>query len=86
MDASAAEPLYSAYLELSQDSGTRSLEEVKRRMDGIEANLAERGLNTRENFELMVMLLSVTEAITGKMLVWKLLDQHAQEPREKEKR
>lgn len=89
MDSTQAEALYSVYLGLAQESKSRYIQELERLMGGVEERLEERGLNTRENFELMAMLLTVTDAITGKMLVWKLLDQHAQEAREareKEKR
>ncbi len=83
MDSHDAEPLYSAYLELAQDSKQRYRAQLEQTMGDIAAKLEEKGLDTRENFELLAMLLTVTDAITGKMLVWRLLDQHAEECRSK---
>ena len=69
------ETIYGTYLEMVGDYREQHLENLKARMANVESKLVEKGIYTDENFEMMLMLLTITEATAGKMLVWRILDQ-----------
>ncbi len=75
------ETIYGTYLEMVGDYREQHLENLKARMANVESKLVEKGIYTDENFEMMLMLLTITEATAGKMLVWRILDQLSEQLR-----
>jgi hypothetical protein len=68
------EPVYGAYLELVEGHKEQFRRDLAAKMDRVEEKLREKGIYTDENFEMMLMLLTVAEATAGKMLIWRILD------------
>jgi hypothetical protein len=68
------EPMYRAYLELVEGYKEQFRQDLLHKMDAVEEKLGGKGANTDGNFEMMLMLLTVTEATAGKMLIWRMLD------------
>jgi hypothetical protein len=78
------EPMYGAYLELVAGYKDQFRLNLINKMDRVEQALEEKGVNTDENFEMMLMLLTVAEATSGKMLIWKMLDERAEKGKAKD--
>lgn len=79
------ESMYGTYLEMVKDYREQHRSNLMAKMDRVEEKLLEKGIYSDENFEMMLMLLTVTEATSGKMLIWKMLDQLSeQQKQEKE--
>lgn len=76
------ETIYGTYLEMVGNYREQHLENLKARMANVEAKLVDKGIYTDENFEMMLMLLTITEATAGKMLVWRMLDQLSEQRRQ----
>jgi hypothetical protein len=76
------ESMYGTYLEMVEDYKEQHRSNLIAKMDRVEEKLIQKGIYTDENFELMLMLLTVTEATTGKMLIWKMLDQLSEQRRQ----
>ena len=68
------EHLYATYLELIKESKAEYLNGLESRLEKVSAKLTEAGQYTDENAELLLILLMVTEATMGKMLIWRMLD------------
>jgi hypothetical protein len=68
------EPLYGAYIELVEAYKEQLRLSLEQKMERVEEKLVEKGVDTDENFEMMLMLLTVAEATAGKMLIWRMLD------------
>jgi hypothetical protein len=68
------ESMYGTYLEMVEDYKEHYRKNIIAKMDRVEEKLVDKGIYTDENFEMMLMLLTVTEATAGKMLIWKMLD------------
>lgn len=68
------EPVYGAYLELVEGHKEQFRRDLAAKMERVEEKLRQRGIYTEENFEMMLMLLTVAEATAGKMLIWRMLD------------
>ncbi len=86
------ETIYGTYLEMVGGYREQHLENLKNRITNVESKLVEKGIYTDDNFKMMLMLLTITEATAGKMLVWRMLDelseqrkQEREAAREKEK-
>ena len=71
---SEANQLYTTYLELVEESKAQYLEKLEGRLDLVMSKLECSGQLTNENVELLLTLLTVTEATMGKMLIWRILD------------
>lgn len=69
------ESMYGTYLEMVEDHREQYRSNLMARMNNVESKLVEKGIYTDENYEMMLMLLTITEATAGKMLVWRMLDQ-----------
>jgi hypothetical protein len=78
------ESMYGTYLEMVEDFKRQQRSNLISRMERVEEKLVEKGIYTDEHFELMLMLLTVTEATAGKMLIERLIDELA-EQRKQEK-
>jgi hypothetical protein len=76
-----AEQMYGTYLEMVEGDKEQYRKNLIDKMNRVEEKLTEKGICTRENFEMMLILLTVTEATSGKMLMWKMLDQLDEERR-----
>jgi hypothetical protein len=68
------ESMYGTYLEMVDEYKEQYRSNLMAKMDKVEQKLVAKGIYTDENFEMMLMLLTVTEATEGKMLIWKMLD------------
>ncbi len=79
-----ANHLYTTYLELVEESKAQYVEKLEGRLDQVMGKLEGNGQLTDENVELLLILLTVTEATIGKMLIWRMLDD-AKEQRRLEK-
>ena len=77
-----SESMYGTYLEMVNDYKEQHLSNLVARMGKVEEKLVEKGIYNDENFEMMLMLLTITEATAGKMLVWRMLDQMADQRRQ----
>ena len=73
------EPMYGAYIELVEGYKEQLRLNLVRKMERVEEKLVEKGVDTDENFEMMLMLLTVAEATAGKMLIWRMLDGRSEE-------
>jgi hypothetical protein len=69
------ESMYGTYLEMVEDYKEQHRSNLIAKMNRVEEKLLDKGIYTDENFEMMLMLLTVTEATAGKMLIWRMLDQ-----------
>jgi hypothetical protein len=68
------ESMYGAYLELVDGYKEQFRQSLVQKMEAVQEKLDGKGAYTVENFEMMLMLLTVTEATAGKMLIWRMLD------------
>jgi hypothetical protein len=73
------EPMYGAYLELVDGYKEQFKLNLVQKMERVEEALGEKGICTNANFEMMLMLLTVAEATAGKMLIWRMLDERAEQ-------
>ena len=71
--------MYGAYIELVEGYKEQLRLNLVRKMERVEEKLVEKGVDTDENFEMMLMLLTVAEATAGKMLIWRMLDGRSEE-------
>jgi hypothetical protein len=71
------EPMYGAYLELVDGYKEQFRLNLIHKMESVEQALKEKDIYSDENFEMMLMLLTVAEATAGKMLIWKMLDERS---------
>jgi hypothetical protein len=75
------EQMYGTYLEMVEDYKEQFRQNLIDQMDRVEEKLRAKDIYTRENFEMLLILLTVTEATAGKMMIWKMLDEMAEERR-----
>ena len=81
LDQGNSELMYGTYLEMAEGYKEQYRENLITQMDLVEEKLKQKGIYSHENFEMLLTLLTVTEATAGKMLIWKLLDQKSEERR-----
>ena len=67
------EAVYSACLSIVEEYKDSYRQSLVTKMEHVEEKLIEKGINTEENFELLLVMLTATEAMVGKMLIWKML-------------
>ncbi len=73
------ETMYATYLEMVEEYKQHFLSELPAKMERVEQKLTEKGIYTDGSFEMLLMLLTVTEATNGKMLIWRMLDEQSQQ-------
>ena len=73
------EAVYSACLSIVEEYKDSYRQSLATKMEHVEEKLIEKGINTEENFELLLVMLTATEAMVGKMLIWKMLDGAAEQ-------
>jgi hypothetical protein len=76
------ETMYAAYLEIVEEYKQHFLGELTAKMERVEKKLVEKDIYSDGGFEMLLMLLTVTEATNGKMLIWKMLDELSEQRRQ----